>query len=128
MTITAPIILAAAPHFIETLGYLSGFLITMLTLVAMWLITASIGQYFVRLEKRSQVVNVPQKPKEVAASPSPSPAPAEQSMSPQLIAVVAAAVHVTLGKVPHQIVSIKPADPSWSREGRRQIFDSHRVR
>lgn len=126
MTITAPIILAAAPHFIETLGYLSGFLITMLTLVAMWLITASIGQYFVRLEKRSQVVNVPQKPKEVAASP--SPAPAEQSMSPQLIAVVAAAVHVTLGKVPHQIVSIKPADPSWSREGRRQIFDSHRVR
>lgn len=95
----------------------------MITLVMMWLITAMIGQYFVRLERNVAATTAQAKIPDTAA------APAEKSaIPPQLVAVVAAAVHVSLGKVPHQIISIKPADPSWSREGRRQIFDSHRVR
>lgn len=123
MTINASLSLAVVPHFIETLGYLSGFAITMITLVMMWLITAMIGQYFVRLERNVAATTAQAKIPDTVA------APAEKSaIPPQLVAVVAAAVHVSLGKVPHQIISIKPADPSWSREGRRQIFDSHRVR
>lgn len=116
--------LAVVPHFVETLQYLSGFAITLITLAFMAMITALVGQYFIRKEQRVVAVGEPQK----EASSSAAIPKAQQGISPEIVAVVAAAVHVCLGKIPHQIVSIKPADSSWSREGRRQIFDSHRVR
>lgn len=50
-------------------------------------------------------------------------------LSPELIAVIAASVHVALGSA-HRIVSLQPAHETrpWSVEGRRQIFHSHQVR
>lgn len=47
---------------------------------------------------------------------------------PEVLVVIAAAVHVAL-KRPHRIVSIKPADShQWAAEGRREIARSHRLR
>jgi hypothetical protein len=71
-------------------------------------------------------------PRAAAAAPAalPSPAAASGELSPEIVAVIAAAVHVTLGSG-HRIVGITPSgrdDLVWSLEGRRQIFHSHKVR
>ena len=60
--------------------------------------------------------------------------PVSQDLTPEIAAVIAAAVHVTLGaaarvtSVSLQPVSIENAPLIWSLEGRRQIYTSHRVR
>jgi hypothetical protein len=47
----------------------------------------------------------------------------------RVVAVVSAAVYVTLG-THHKIISIRPSGDrqAWSAEGRRSIFQSHRIR
>jgi hypothetical protein len=68
-----------------------------------------------------------------AAAPQAAKAPGE--ITPQLLAVIAAAIDTVI-KVPHLIHSIHELKPGkspfdahdWSVEGRRQIFSSHRVR
>ena len=72
-----------------------------------------------------------------ASSPVSAPAPAKApgELTPQLLAVIAAAIDTVI-KVPHLIHSIheigsdQPAFDArdWSVEGRRQIFSSHSVR
>jgi len=71
--------------------------------------------------------------------PAPAPAPvaakAPGEITPQLLAVIAAAIDTVI-KVPHLIHSIREVDSGlptfdprgWSTEGRRQIFSSHRPR
>lgn len=61
-------------------------------------------------------------PKKISSSP------IEGEVPPQIRAAIAAAIFVTLGHN-HRIVTISPTQSLlWSREGRRQVFDSHRVR
>jgi hypothetical protein len=64
-----------------------------------------------------------------------SPIPSlSNALTPEIAAVIAAAVHVTLGasarvtSVSLQSVSIESPPLIWSLEGRRQIYTSHRVR
>ena len=58
----------------------------------------------------------------------PTPAGSVPDVEPELVAVIAAAVHLTLHE-PVRVVAIRPASESgWAAEGRRQIFSSHRVR
>jgi len=47
----------------------------------------------------------------------------------EIVAVIAAAVHVTLGDR-HRIVAVERLNETnvWSLEGRRQVFQSHQVR
>jgi len=69
-------------------------------------------------------------------TPASAPAPvAAGGISPQLLAVIAAAIDTVI-KVPHLIHSIHEVDSKkshfnahdWSVEGRRQIFSSHHIR
>ncbi len=47
---------------------------------------------------------------------------------PLILAVIAAAIHASYGTNLH-IVAVSPIqDPDWAREGRREIFSSHRIR
>jgi Na+-transporting methylmalonyl-CoA/oxaloacetate decarboxylase gamma subunit len=74
-----------------------------------------------------------------AVEPMPSLTPAktdakaieEPGISREIRAVIAAAVYVSL-KGAHRIIEINPVTSAqtqaWSMEGRRQIFQSHRVR
>ncbi len=64
-------------------------------------------------------------------------APADNGFTPEVLAVIASAVAVTLGSKARitAVVPIKPATPSvemlmqqWSVEGRRQIYSSHQIR
>jgi len=57
------------------------------------------------------------------------PAPAGQ-LAPEILAVIAAAVHTTLGRS-SRIVSISTDDEeahAWALEGRRAIYATHKVR
>jgi len=59
-----------------------------------------------------------------------------QELAPEIAAVIAAAVHLTLGAAARvasvslqpDSVSLESAPLIWSLEGRRQIYTSHRVR
>ena len=60
--------------------------------------------------------------------------PPALDLAPEIAAVIAAAVHVTLGasarvtSVSELPVNIDSSTLIWSLEGRRQIYTSHRVR
>lgn len=110
-------------HFFETFEYLTGFLLVILTLTMMWGMTALIGRFFIGRENRTTSAPAPA----IEAAPAPAPAPVPDGLTPQLVAVIAAAVAAVV-KQPHAVVAIRPADGDWSREGRRQIFASKRVR
>jgi hypothetical protein len=57
-----------------------------------------------------------------------NPAPAHEPLPPALYAVIVAAVHIACGG-PNRILSLcRAPDADWAREGRRDIFVSHRVR
>jgi hypothetical protein len=58
-----------------------------------------------------------------------TPSSPDATTVPALIfAVIAAAIHATCG-TNLRIVTISPVqDPDWAREGRRDIFSSHRIR
>jgi len=78
--------------------------------------------------------SVPQDEKLVASpAPKPEPVPALVTEAPDEIpadvyAAIVAAVHYTLGQESH-LVSVTPAESMmWSREGRRNIFNSHKFR
>ena len=72
----------------------------------------------------------------VKAADSPAVVAGDE-ITPEIVAVVAAAVHALIQE-PHRILSISQAGDragqltqeiqAWSMEGRRQIFQSHRVR
>ena len=53
---------------------------------------------------------------------------APREIPPRVRAAIAAAIFATQGSH-HRIVAISPAQSLiWSREGRRQVFESHRLR
>lgn len=111
------------PLWIQSFRYLTGFLITMLTLGVMAMITAGIGHFFIRQSAR-EAANSPVP----APQPQPTVEPAEpDGLATPLVAAIAAAVYHAVEE-PHKIVSIKPAMSGWSQEGRRQIFGGRQVR
>lgn len=74
----------------------------------------------------------PTKASEPAGDTVPFPvASGVECVPPEVVAVIAAAVHATV-RQPHRIVRINPPHSpwlqAWSAEGRRQIFQSHSVR
>jgi hypothetical protein len=70
----------------------------------------------------------PPTPQVQAAPPSPKPPVVpDEGISPEIIAVIAAAVAAVTGKS-HRIISIKPMSTSWERAGRQSVLTSHRIR
>lgn len=114
----------ATISFVEDLIIMvEGFTIVMLTLTLLFAVMVVIGRFFMAYERRGQAGEAG-KAGMVADGTTGVP-------SPEVCAVVAAAVHVALGS-PHRVVQItSPGFASanvWGVEGRREIFSSHRVR
>lgn len=125
-----------------------GFVFVLVVLALLAAVTALIGAFFTRQAAReaAQAARAAGEAAEKAASAAESgapkapagadsattaPAPAPEppvAEDPQLLAVVAAAVHSVFGERPHRIVSVRQSRTGWAQEGRRQIFSSHRVR
>lgn len=99
-----------------------GFLFVMIVLAALAVVTAIIGLFFSRSAASHSA--------ERATVPVIKAASAASSMAadPALLAVIAGAVHASIGDRPHRLVSIDRDGQEWAQEGRRQIFSSHRVR
>lgn len=116
------------PGLAESLRFqFVGFMIVMLVLSTLWLLIQCVGAIFQKTASR------------VKAIPSKKSAPAMSnagSTPPEVVAAIAAAVHVVVG-ASHRIVSVRPVVVAtqsalninaWSVEGRRQIFSSHSFR
>ncbi len=110
--------------FFESLQYLLGFLLVLVVLGVLWGFCAILGWWFTN--------HAPPKPEPIAP-PRPQAESAAAMSDPvedeRITAVVSAAVYCCLGS-PARVVSIRPSgeQAAWSREGRRSIFQSHRIR
>ncbi len=141
MSTTAPALvpfaLAPYPSIGESLRFqLTGLVVVFIVLGAIWALMEIIGAFFKRRQaaldaakKVSQApVAIPPVPAPVVSAP---PAPLESGSGPsaEITAVIAAAVHMTLGPR-FRIHSIAPVSENldWAREGRRTIFASHKTR
>lgn len=121
----------------------SGLLMGVLSLVVLWLVIESLGRWIQPSEMpQVQTEQAPavetnttsvQQVSPVATTPAPI---AENGIEPYILAIIAASLQVTLNQ-PHHILRIAPPArfnmqaweyQSWSEEGRRQIYSSHRLR
>lgn len=100
----------------------NGLIVVFTALCSIWVVLEITGAFF----RRRAAAPAPAP----AAAPVATPSTAGQDPSPEIVAAITAAVHVTLGARNVRITAIAPAStsPDWAREGRREIFSSHRVR
>jgi Na+-transporting methylmalonyl-CoA/oxaloacetate decarboxylase gamma subunit len=122
-------ILPEFPSVSETLGFqLTGLVVVFVALGSIWGLTELTGFFFKRAAAREPQGAPQPAPAPAAASPEPA-ATAPEAISPEIFAVIAAAIHVTLGGR-FRIQTITPVEHprDWAQEGRRQIFASHKVR
>jgi hypothetical protein len=105
--------------------------------VAISLLVVTLYHLWVSRKKQAAPVSqqpVPLSPVVLApvATPPKTP-PAVEAVPPEILAVIAAAIAVILGR-PHHVVSVQqaavlaPEGNAWAREGRVEQFLSHRVR
>ena len=122
-------VLPEFPSVSEILGFqLTGLLVVFVALGSIWGLTELTGFFFKRAAARTPEIA----PAPVAIPVSPIQAPAAtapEAISPEIFAVIAAAIQVTLSG-PFRIQTITPVEHprDWAQEGRRQIFASHKVR
>lgn len=131
----APTVIAALPdhpQISETISFqLSGLIVVFLVLGSIWFLLEILGKIFALRAKsaapaaKTTTIVCPGAP----ASATPSPTTQVDSVAPEIVALIAAAVHLTVG-AGHRIVAISPVphNAHWAMEGRRQIFASHRPR
>ncbi len=125
MSLSLALLAAAIPDY-PTLGdslrfQLTGLAVVFIALGSIWAAMELIGAYFRRH---------PQPAPAPVSEPTPTPpAPVEAGPDAATLAIIAAAVHVTISG-PHRIHAITAADHpvDWAREGRRHHFASHQVR
>ncbi|MCC5834230.1 MAG: OadG family protein [Opitutales bacterium] len=121
-----PTIHVLANAFTESLEHIVGFLSVLITLTVLWMLTLLIGKYFSNSANRKAASAAKAQPPAKAEASGP-PAAGQDAVSDEEIAAVAAATYLLLGSG-HRIVSIQSSSTSWSQEGRRQHFASHKIR
>jgi Na+-transporting methylmalonyl-CoA/oxaloacetate decarboxylase gamma subunit len=106
----------------DALPHLLGMLMVLFTLTVLWgvcALTAKLIKTFM--------------PETLAPAPKPAPAAIPdplvptQDITPEIVAVVAAAVATVTGRA-HRIVSIKRQSTGWEKAGRQSVLSSHRIR
>ena len=66
-------------------------------------------------------------PSAAAAPPTVAPAVSDDAITPEIVAIIAAAV-ASVTDSAHRIVSIKRQSTTWERAGRQSVLTSHRIR
>ena len=115
-------VLSDRPTLSETIPYqLTGLMVVFTALGLIWVALTLSGLLFKRIAKAQAIA--------ASAAPAPTPTPIVDELPPELVAVITAAVKVTLDGA-YRIQAIVPVetDQGWMHEGRRQIFSSHKVR
>ena len=112
---------AAAPEqaqasMSDTLPHLLGMVLVVLTLIVLWgvcVLSAILVKKFA--------------PAPAAPAPLKRPAPAAPGPTPEIVAVITAAVASVTGSS-HRIVSIKHQSSNWGKAGRQSVLSSHKIR
>lgn len=117
------------PSALESIRYqVTGLMVVFIALGLLWVLMEILGAFFRRLaaaEAASKAAAQAATP----AAPAVQVASAPPDLSHHALVAIVAAIHSTLDHRPLRIVSVQPAEHhDWSREGRRDIFSSHRVR
>jgi Na+-transporting methylmalonyl-CoA/oxaloacetate decarboxylase gamma subunit len=118
------------PDLFENLEFqLLGAAVVFGALGLLWLGLELTGTFFRRMDRRPPSSDTPPPPS--------NPSPSDDTIPEEIVAVVAAAIHATLGgniritriqSTPEQQSFSQLCVQTWSHEGRRQIFNSHRPR
>ncbi|PTY08309.1 hypothetical protein DB347_01620 [Opitutaceae bacterium EW11] len=120
-------VLPEHPAFFESIGYqINGLAVVFIALGLIWAVMETIGIYFKRRDTTQRLAAAPP---DAVIPTAESESPPDGQPTPELAAVIAAAVAFTMRGQRYRIEAIAPATYSdWAREGRRQIFASHQVR
>jgi Na+-transporting methylmalonyl-CoA/oxaloacetate decarboxylase gamma subunit len=120
--------LSEHPRFVDSIAFqLNGLIVVFAALCSIWILMEIIGFFFKRAEARKKAAILPHSGEAVATETPPVEAPDE--VPAPVMAIIAASVAMTFQGRPHRIEAITPEHAvDWAREGRRQIFASHRVR
>ena len=113
--------IAEVHPFIQSLEHIIGFLVVMAALLLLYALTAGVGT-LLRSIADSRTGTAAPKNATVGTSPITT-----DDVTEEEIAALTACVSLIMGQQ-HRIVSIRPGDKSWSQEGRREHFASHRIR
>lgn len=106
----------------DALPHLAGMLMVMITLTILWGVCAFTAKLIqILMPPAAKTAPAP------AAKAAPVAAAAADSIPPEIVAVIAAAVSSTVGKQ-IRIVSIKPHSSGWEKAGRQSVLSSHRIR
>lgn len=112
------------PSLSESIPFqLTGLAVVFIALGLIWLALEAMGLYFKRRTP------APSAAPAAVAPPAPAAPAVPAGLPPELVAVIAATVQVSL-EGPYRIQAIVPVNPGqdWAHEGRRQIFASHQIR
>lgn len=121
-------LISADATFVEyALFQASGMTVVMLTLGGLWLVVAGVSKLVLAFERALGVSTPRSAPPPVPAPTAPS---ATDGVDARTVAAITAAIHAVFG-ARARIVSLSPESgpgQAWSKEGRREIYQSHRVR
>lgn len=115
--------------FADAVPHLLGFVVVLATLFTLLKLCTLVSKILQYLESTPE----PPKPEDlaaaiVAATPTRASSTGDDSISPEILAVIAAATAAVVGHQAHRVVSIKPQNSSWSQAGRHQLQASHNIR
>ena len=137
------------PEFMDALTYqITGMIVVFCCLALLCVILSISGAVAVRLEEKKKAAAAAAKAELAAAAPAPvaaapvlgpEPTPAQvaalaagiydaaaSSITPEVVAAIAAAVKVTVGNEA-RILDIKPVDTAYAQSGRTSIMNSHAI-
>ncbi len=137
------------PEFTDALTYqITGMVVVFCCLALLCVILSISGAVAVRLEEKKKAAAAAAKAELAAAAPAPvaaapvlgpEPTPAQvaalaagiydaaaSSITPEVVAAIAAAVKVTVGNEV-RILDIKPVDTAYAQSGRTSIMNSHAI-
>lgn len=116
--------LSEYPALGESIAYqLNGLIVVFVALSAIWALMELIGFLF------RQFRTAPTPAAKPAAISAPAPSLNGHLPRHEIVAAITAAISAVMDE-PHRITAIVPLEQAidWAREGRREIFASHRTR
>ena len=118
----------------DALPHLGGMLMVLIALACLWCLTAIVAKLVAIRHTLVSPEPAPAAPAMAAPAAVPSASPTapqaaapEAGISPEIVAIISAAIACMYGGQ-RRVISIRPADISWGKAGRQSVLTSHRIR
>lgn len=113
--------------FLDAIPHVTGMFVVLTTLAVLWGVCALTAWLIKTLIPEPAAAAVESAPPVDLEHPPAAAAVSASGISPEIVAVIAAAVHTAVGKG-HKVVAIKTQDSNWEKAGRQSVLGSHRIR